>query len=180
MLDCQLYGLNAGNHLTNLLLHVRHRDSLVPGFMANDRQLLGPVRSWRPCWPCIRSAWSRSHGLRNARDVLSGLLFMSTLAAYVGYVRHRFSLCRYSMVMFLFALGLMAKPMLVTLPFVLLLLDYWPLGRMTKSPASRLRLRKTSRQAVSRSHVPSGREAPAVALAAISCVLTFGPSVKPS
>ena len=54
---------------------------------------------------------------------------MLTLAAYVGYARRRFSLLRYLAVVVLFALGLMAKPMLVTLPFVLLLLDYWPLGR---------------------------------------------------
>ena len=62
------------------------------------------------------------------KDVLSGLFFMLTLAAYVGYVRRPFSLVRYLAVVVLFALGLMAKPMLVTLPFVLLLLDYWPLG----------------------------------------------------
>ena len=64
------------------------------------------------------------------KDVLSGLFFMLTLLAYLGYVRRPFSLVRYLAVMALFALGLMAKPMLVTLPFVLLLLDYWPLGRM--------------------------------------------------
>src|SRR3972149_1467943 len=64
------------------------------------------------------------------KDVLSGLFFMLTLWAYVGYVRHSFSTARYLTVMLFFALGLMAKPMLVTLPFVLLLLDYWPLGRM--------------------------------------------------
>ena len=63
------------------------------------------------------------------KDVLSGLFFMLTLGAYVGYVRHPFSLGSVSGVVVLFALGLMAKPMLVTLPFVLLLLDYWPLGR---------------------------------------------------
>ena len=56
---------------------------------------------------------------------------MLTLAAYLGYVRRPFSLARYLTVIGLFALGLMAKPMLVTLPLVLLLLDYWPLGRMT-------------------------------------------------
>ena len=59
-----------------------------------------------------------------------GLFFVLTLLAYVGYARRRFSLLRYALVAVLFALGLMAKPMLVTLPFVLLLLDYWPLGRM--------------------------------------------------
>ena len=69
------------------------------------------------------------------KDLLSGLFFMLTLAAYLSYVRHPFSLARYLLVAVSFALGLMAKPMLVTLPFVLLLLDYWPLGRM-KSPHS--------------------------------------------
>ena len=67
------------------------------------------------------------------KDVLSGLFFMLTLAAYMGYVRRPFSLLRYLLVTVLFALGLMAKPMLVTLPFVLLLLDYWPLGRWQRA-----------------------------------------------
>ena len=64
------------------------------------------------------------------KDVLSGLLFVLTLWAYVGYARRRFSLIRYSLVATTFAFGLMAKPVLVTLPLVLLLLDYWPLGRV--------------------------------------------------
>jgi hypothetical protein len=64
------------------------------------------------------------------KDLLCGLFFMLTLAAYLGYVRRPFSWLRYLLVVALFALGLMAKPMLVTLPLVLLLLDYWPLGRM--------------------------------------------------
>ena len=63
------------------------------------------------------------------RDVLSGLFFMLTLGAYGEYVRHPRSLGRYLAVVGLFALGLMAKPMLVTLPPLLLLLDFWPLGR---------------------------------------------------
>ena len=62
------------------------------------------------------------------RDVLSGLFFMLTLGAYEDYVRHPRSLWRYLVVVGLFALGLLAKPMLVTLPPLLLLLDYWPLG----------------------------------------------------
>ena len=64
------------------------------------------------------------------KDLLSGLFFMLTLAAYLRYVRRPFSWGRYLLVIAMFALGLMAKPMLVTLPFVLLLLDYWPLGRI--------------------------------------------------
>ncbi len=58
---------------------------------------------------------------------------MLTLWAYLAYVRERFSLARYALLIVLFALGLMAKPMLVTLPFVLLLLDYWPLGRLAET-----------------------------------------------
>ena len=87
------------------------------------------------------------------KDVLSGLFFMLTIGAYVRYVQGRSrvesressarsgslaldarpSALDYCLVLLFFALGLMSKPMLVTLPFVLLLLDYWPLGRFTKS-----------------------------------------------
>jgi len=63
------------------------------------------------------------------KDVLSGVFFMLTLLAYVHYARAP-SIWRYLTVAFVFGLGLMSKPMLVTLPFVLLLLDYWPLGRI--------------------------------------------------
>ena len=65
------------------------------------------------------------------KDVLSGLFFMLTLGAYVNYVRHPFSFARYAAVIVFFALGLMSKSIMVTLPAVLLLLDCWPLGRMT-------------------------------------------------
>ena len=62
------------------------------------------------------------------KDLLSGLFFMLTLGAYADYARRPFSPLRYLLVTVLFILGLMAKSMLVTLPFVLLLLDYWPLA----------------------------------------------------
>ena len=68
------------------------------------------------------------------KDVLSTLFFMLTLLAYCHYVR-RPTIFRYAAVFVLLALGLLAKPMLVTVPFVLLLLDYWPLGRMKLRPA---------------------------------------------
>jgi len=64
------------------------------------------------------------------KDVLSGVFFMLTLWAYARYCRSEKSLARYAMVIVWFVLGLMSKPMLVTLPFVLLLLDYWPLDRL--------------------------------------------------
>ena len=91
------------------------------------------------------------------KDVLSTLFWMLTLGAYLRY-RERPTGTRYLATLFLFALGLAAKPMLVTLPFVLLLLDCWPLGRMPSS----------------RSLLPLVREkAPFFVLAALSSVITF-------
>jgi len=129
MLDCQFYGLNAGaHHLTNVLLHTA---SVILLFLVL-RQMTGKT------WPsAMVAAVFAIHPLRaesvawvaERKDVLSGLFFMLTLWAYVRYARRPFSLGRYLCVVVLFALGLLSKPMLVTLPFVLLLLDYWPLGR---------------------------------------------------
>jgi protein O-mannosyl-transferase len=129
MLDCQLYGLEPwGHHLTNLLLHAAATLLL---FLVL-RQMTGDL------WPsALVAAVFAVHPLHvesvawvaERKDVLSGLFLMLTLGAYVGYVRHGFSWARYLAVVVLFAMGLMAKPMLVTLPLLLLLLDYWPLGR---------------------------------------------------
>ena len=129
MLDCQLYGLKpGGHHLTNVLLHAA---TAILLFLALRRMTL-------ELWP---SAWVAAvfaiHPLRvesvawvaERKDVLSGLLFMLTLWFYARYVERPGSWGRYLSVVASFALGLTAKPMLVTLPFVLLLLDYWPLGR---------------------------------------------------
>ncbi len=134
MLDYQLCGLKPwGYHLTNVLLHA-----------ATAILLFLVLRGMTGClWPsALVTALFAVHPLRvesvawvaERKDVLSGLFFMLTIGAYVSYARHRFSLARYLTVMVFFALGLMAKPMLVTLPFVLLLLDYWPLGRMDVKP----------------------------------------------
>jgi len=131
MFDCQVFGLNAGgHHLTNVLLHVA------------TVALLFLVLCWMTgqVWPsAFVAALLAVHPLHvesvawvtERKDVLSGLFAMLTLAAYVGYVRHPFSLARYLAVMGFFALGLVAKPILVTLPMVMLLLDYWPLRRMS-------------------------------------------------
>jgi tetratricopeptide (TPR) repeat protein len=131
MLDCQLYGLSpGGHHLTNILLHTA---TAILLFLVL-RRMTGAV--WRSAFVAAVFA---IHPLRvesvawvaERKDVLSGVFFMLTIGAYVRYVRHPWSPARYGLVMLLFALGLMCKPMLVTLPFVLLLLDYWPLGRVT-------------------------------------------------
>jgi tetratricopeptide (TPR) repeat protein len=129
MLDWQLYGSNAGgHHLTNVLLHTA---TVILLFFAL-RQMTGNL--WRSA---LVAAVFAIHPLRaesvawvaERKDVLSGLFFMLTLWAYARYARRPFSIGRYLCVVVLFALGLFSKPMLVTLPFVLLLLDYWPLER---------------------------------------------------
>jgi tetratricopeptide (TPR) repeat protein len=93
------------------------------------------------------------------KDVLSTLFWMLTLWAYVAYVRQP-RLGRYLLVMLFFGLGLMAKPMLVTLPFLLLLLDYWPLGRV--SPGAWPAVRRLVREKL-----------PLLALAIAASVVTF-------
>ena len=130
MLDCRLYGLAPwGHHLSNIVLHGataiilflvlrRMTGDLWPSALVTAVFAIHPLRVESVAWVAER------------KDVLSGLCFVLTLAAYLGYVRHPASLLRYLLVIACFALGLMAKPMLVTLPFVLLLLDYWPLGRL--------------------------------------------------
>ena len=126
MLDCTLYGLWAGgHHLTNVLLHAA---SSVVLFLAL-RRMTGVV--WRSGMVaalfCLHPLHVESVAwVSERKDVLSGLFFGLTLWAYAGYAQRPFSWARYLGVVALFALGLLCKPMLVTLPFVLLLLDYWP------------------------------------------------------
>jgi tetratricopeptide (TPR) repeat protein len=155
MLDCQLYGLHpGGHHFTNVLLHT----STVIALFLVLRQMTGAL--WRSAFVAALFA---IHPLRvesvawvaERKDVLSGLFFMLTIGAYVRYARRPWSAVRYGLVVLLFAMGLMCKPMLVTLPVVLLLLDYWPLQR-TES-AGRLVLEKL----------------PLLALSTASCVATL-------
>jgi protein O-mannosyl-transferase len=138
MLDCQLYGLHpAGHHLTNVLLHT----ATVIALFLVLRQMTGAL--WRSAFVAAVFA---IHPLRvesvawvaERKDVLSGLFFMLTIAAYARYTRNlKFQISNfkfyYAATLLLFAMGLMCKPMLVTLPLVLLLLDYWPLQRMVSA-----------------------------------------------
>jgi tetratricopeptide (TPR) repeat protein len=132
MVDIELFGPNPiGHHLHNLLLHTFN---VVLLFLILQR-MTGAV--WRSAFVAMvfgihplrveSVAWAAER-----KDVLSMLFFMLTVAAYLGYV-NRGGLRRYGLVMLCLALGLMAKPMLVTLPIVLLLLDVWPLGRVSKN-----------------------------------------------
>jgi Tfp pilus assembly protein PilF len=148
MLACQLFGLNAwGHHLINILLHATNTALVFLVF----RRMTGAT--WRSM---ILAALFGLHPLRvesvawvtERKDVLSTLFWMLALWAYAKYVeaaqgrRLRCNLW-YGATLALFALGLMSKPMLVTLPCVLLLLDYWPLERFKHSGVLRLIAEKT-------------------------------------
>src|SRR6266436_473608 len=162
MLDCQLYGLNAGwHHFTNVLLHTL---AAILLFLALQ-QMTGAV--WQSAFVAALFA---IHPLRvesvawiaERKDVLSGVCFMLTLLAYVYYT-HAPSLRRYLGVVLVFVLGLMSKPMLVTLPFVLLVLDYWPLRRIGRQTSY------AGRQLL----IPLLEKIPLIALSAVSSVVTF-------
>ncbi len=105
------------------------------------------------------------------KDVLSGLFFMLTVWAYVAYAGRPFSWLRYALVVLLYALGLMAKPMLVTLPLLLLLLDYWPLGRFTAAESGPPGARRAP--AARRLGWLLLEKLPLLVMAAASCVVTL-------
>ncbi|MBI2822453.1 MAG: tetratricopeptide repeat protein [Acidobacteria bacterium] len=129
MLDCELFGLNPrGHHLTSLLLHLANTLLLFAALQGVTGAL------WRSAFVAALFAVHPMHvesvaWIAERKDVLSTLFWMLTLLAYIRYVQ-RPAPKRYLWVAVIFALGLMAKPMLVTLPLLLLLLDYWPLQRL--------------------------------------------------
>jgi tetratricopeptide (TPR) repeat protein len=180
MVDCQLFGLNPGaHHLVNVLFHTIN---VVLLFVAL-RRLTGGL--WRSALVAALFAW---HPLQvdtvawvaERKNVLSACFWMLTLLAYARYVE-RPGWGRYGLVLLCFALGLMAKPVLVTLPCVLLLLDFWPLGRFQN-------IRLTQAEAAAETAVPVRNsqspirnaslrlileKLPLFALAAASCVVTL-------
>lgn len=177
MLDCQLFGLNAGaHHLTNLWFHLANTLLL---FVLLKR-MTGAV--WKSA---IVAAFFALHPLHvesvawvsERKDVLSGFFFLLTLWAYVRYVQSPKSKVQsfsadaarrisrsmfYILALIFFSLGLLSKPMLVTLPFVLLLLDFWPLERVSFSVFSTRSFLKLFLEKL-----------PFFALAAASSVVTF-------
>ncbi len=185
MLDVQLFGLNpGGHHLTSLLLHTA--DTLLLFFLL--KQMTGAL--WRSAFVAALFAVHPLHvesvaWVSERKDVLSTFFFLLTLLAYARYVKWpavgirspesevqisglgsngRGSRPWYLAALVFFALGLMSKPMLVTLPFLLLLLDYWPLQRLELKP-QRPKLR---------TWLPLLMEKlPFFGLAAASCLVTF-------
>jgi len=134
-LDCQIYGKKPlGPHLTNLLFHV-----------ANTLLLFGVLRMmtgamWRSAFVAALFAWHPTHvesvaWVSERKDVLSAFFWLLTMVGYVRYVQQpeterSKAKIYYGLSLICCVLGLMSKPMLVTLPFGLLLLDYWPLKRI--------------------------------------------------
>lgn len=130
MLDVELYGLNAaGHHLTNLLLHTvntvllfivlaRMTGSVWGGAFVAALFALHPLHVEPVAW------------ISDRKDLLAGFFWILTMGLYFLWTKHR-SPVRYAALLAAFACGLMSKAVLVSLPVVLLLLDYWPLGRLS-------------------------------------------------
>jgi protein O-mannosyl-transferase len=141
MLDCQLFGVNPSlHHFSSVAIHTLA--AIVLFFALNS--LTGKI--WRSAFVAAVFA---IHPLRaesvawiaERKDVLSGLFFALTLLAWSNYTRRK-SVVRYLIALFAAALGLLSKPMLVTIPFVLLLIDYWPLNRFQNEKIISLILEK--------------------------------------
>ncbi len=145
MLDFQLFGLNPhGYHLTNLLFHIAN--SLLLFFVLH-RMTKAP---WQSAFVAALFALHPLHvesvaWVAERKDVLSTFFWMLTMITYTYYIECP-RIGTYLPVFAFFALGLMAKPMLVTLPFVLILLDYWPLQRFERKRSFRKKHAAPSKQ----------------------------------
>jgi Tfp pilus assembly protein PilF len=172
MLDCQLFGLNPfWHHLVNLLLHIVNvlllfwiltnlTDSMWPSAFVAAVFALHPLQVESVAWAAER------------KTVLSGLFWFLTIAVYIWYTK-RPRTGRYILLFAAYALCIMTKPIVVTLPLVLLLLDYWPLRRVKwEHHIETLPLGESDRQGIS-----AGRliieKIPLLALSAILSVITF-------
>jgi tetratricopeptide (TPR) repeat protein len=155
MLDVECFGLDAGkHHRTNVALHSAN---VLLLFLLLSR-MTGAL--WRPAFAAALFSIHPLHvesvaWIAERKDVLSTLFWLLTTAAWLHWLRSR-TAARYALVVVAYALGLMAKPMLVTLPFTLLLLDVWPLARRMDAKIPLIR-----------------EKAPLFAMSAASCVVTF-------
>ena len=168
MLDWRLFGANAGgHHIVNLIFHIANTlllffvlrkmtNAIWPSAFVAALFVLHPLHVESVAWVSER------------KDVLSTFFWLLTMWAYVRFVS-RPKISSYLWMVIFFALGLMAKPMLVTLPFVLLLLDYWPLDRL--GPANNPNSRKTGAK-YSLSYLLI-EKIPLFVLALASCIVTF-------
>jgi len=171
MIDCELFGMNAGRHLlVNALIHVANT-LLVFWFL---------LRATHARWPsALVAALFALHPLHvesvawasERKDTLSTFFGLLSLIAYTRYVETR-SRKWYAGSAVALALGLLAKPMLVTWPFVMLLLDYWPLRRFKRLGVER-RLGRASHSEAATTIALVREKLPLFALAAASAIMTF-------
>jgi tetratricopeptide (TPR) repeat protein len=177
MLDCQLFELNPSwHHLMNLLFHVantlllfwvlkRMTGDIWPSAFVAALFAIHPLHVESVVWVAER------------KDVLSGLFWFLTIAVYIRYAENP-KISTYLLVFLCISLGLMAKPMLVTLPFVLLLLDWWPLSRVQWENRFVSELAKSPHSVTPRFHRASiwrlmGEKIPLFAMATASSVITY-------
>jgi tetratricopeptide (TPR) repeat protein len=178
MLDIELFGLNPlGHHLHNLFLHTLNTVLLF--WLLHS--MTGAV--WRSAFVAMAFGIHPLHvesvaWTAERKDVLCALFWMLTIAAYLYYAR-RGGILRYLLVVSCFALGLMAKPMLVTLPIVLLLLDFWPLGRVQKNTTQTSRHSATINKTVEKKYRSASiaylvtEKIPLFILTFVSCIITY-------
>lgn len=164
MLDSEIYGnWTGGRHLTNIVIHaattvvlflalLRMTGNLWPSAFAAAAFAVHPLRVESVAW------------ITERKDVLSGLFFSLTLLAYARHAE-RPSPWRLLLVALMFSFGLMSKPMLVTVPFVFLLLDYWPMRRLYVRHDDQINAN------LSRSVILE--KLPLLALACVACVVTL-------
>jgi tetratricopeptide (TPR) repeat protein len=162
-LDCEIYGIKnpGGHHVTGLIFHLLN---VLLVFFVLSRMTGFP---WRSAFVAALFAIHPLHvesvaWVAERKDVLSTFFWLLTMLAYVYYTESP-KVGRYILVVVAFALGLMAKPMLVTLPLVLLIMDYWPLGRFKA---------QAGKAAVSPGKLVL-EKAPLLAMTLASCVVTF-------
>jgi Flp pilus assembly protein TadD len=172
MLDCQLYGLEAGgHHATNVLLHT----FAVLLLFRVLQQMTGSI--WKSSLVAVLFAVHPLHvesvaWVSERKDVLSAVFFFLMLSAYAWYARAP-SISRYLLIAGLFSAGLMSKPMLVTAPVILLLLDFWPLRRTAPRDSNvrgRAVLPSSQSSTVSRLIF---EKLPLFAFSAAACIVTF-------
>lgn len=184
MIDCQVYGQNpAGHHLTNVFFHIVNTVLLFLVLAEMTGGLRHGGHVWQSAFAAAVFALHPLHvesvaWAAERKNVLSAFFWLLTMLVYMRYVDHP-RMINYLLLIFSFALGLMAKPMLVTLPFVLLLLDYWPLRRfeVTRANDERKRFGKFNpanppTRASMALHLVR-EKIPLIVLSVISSVITF-------
>ncbi len=166
MLDVELYGLSPmGHHLTNLQIHIANTVLLfiLLNWITGAAWRSGFVAALFALHPLhVESvAW-----IAERKDVLCAFFWILSILAYVRYTRNQ-SKTNYLLIVVLFAFGLMSKPMIVTLPFTLLLLDFWPLSRFEQ---------KTYKKQTAACRIPIAlilEKVPLFTLSAVSSIITF-------